>query len=312
MMKKVLVLLLALFPLCIYAQTDVQLSQQLFSRINYNPAATGASNYINMYVMAREQWVGFKQAPSTQVFNAHSYFQGLRSGIGFSVSNDKIHLMNAINAKLSYAYHIHFNENSYLSLGLSGGILHRKYNASEAVPELPGDMTLASYIGHESQLSPDFDFGIEFNTKNFQIGVSTTHLNNVMKKVEKLNLLQASRHIYAYAKYSFDVDRQWRLVPTVMGINSQNTFSLELNGMAFFRERFWFGASYRFSEEAVSESLIGIVGLFITDFLRLGYSYDFGVGSMRKHSQGTHEIMLSLRLSKGDDNYGRKSPRFFE
>ena len=81
-MKKALVFLLALLPIWVYGQTDIQLSQQLFSRVNYNPAATGASNYINAFLMAREQCVGFKDAPSSPVFNVHNYFNSIRSGMG--------------------------------------------------------------------------------------------------------------------------------------------------------------------------------------------------------------------------------------
>lgn len=312
-MKKALVLLLALLPMWVYGQTDIQMSQQLFSRINYNPAATGASNYVNMFLLARQQWVGFNDAPRTQVFNAHNYFENIRSGVGLTINNDKLGLMNNINAKLAYAYHIHFGDNkSYLSLGLSGGILYKKFDWSKAIAEQQNDPTLESYRDKKNQLSPDFDFGIEFNTEKFQIGVSTTHLNNITKEVDKINLLQSNRHIYAYSKYIFDLNREWKLVPTVMAINNQNTFSFEGNAMAYYKERFWFGASYRMSEEGKSESLIGIVGLFVTDFLRLGYSYDFNVGALKSYSSGTHEIMLSVRLSKGDSYGGRKSPRFFE
>ena len=321
-MKKALVLLLALFPIWAIGQTDVQLSQQLFSRVNYNPAATGASNYVNIFLMAREQWVGFKEAPSTQIFNIHNYFNNIRSGVGLSLINDKLGLMNSFNAKLSYAYHIHFNEDAYLSLGLSGGILYKKFDKAKAVLESQyNDQIFATYMNRPTKVNPDFDFGVEFNTRKFQVGLSTTHLNNVAKKVQDIKLLESNRHIYMYTKYIFNVGRAdtWKLVPTLMGINNLNTFSFEINGMAYYRERFWFGLSYRFDEKSSgepglisSESLIGIVGLNITDFLRLGYSYDFNIGPVKNPSSGTHEIMLSLRLAKDNDYGGRKSPRFFE
>lgn len=313
-MKKALVLLLALLPMWVYAQTDIQLSQQLFSRVNYNPAATGASNYINMFLLARQQWVGFRGAPRTQIFNAHNYFDEIKSGMGLTLSNDKTDLINSINAKLAYAYHIHFGDNSsYLSLGLSAGMLYKSFDVDRAILEdLFPDHIIESFRGRNTQVSPDFDFGIEFNTKRFQIGLSTTHLSSVPKKIEDIRILESSKHFYAYTKYIFDIDRDWKFVPILMGVNNQNTFSFEVNGMAYYKERFWFGASYRLSEEVISESVIGMVGLFITDFLRLGYSYDFNIGALKSHSSGTHEIMLSLRLAKNDYNYGRKSPRFFE
>ena len=65
--RQALLYSLALSPLISTAQNDIQLSQQLFNRVYYNPAAAGASQYINGILFARQQWVGFPQAPRTLV-----------------------------------------------------------------------------------------------------------------------------------------------------------------------------------------------------------------------------------------------------
>lgn len=311
-MKKVLIAIITFVPLLLFGQNDIQLSQQFLSRMNYNPAATGASNYINAYLIGRQQWTNFS-GPSTQVLNVHNYFDGINSGLGLTVINDKYGAENSVNAKLAYAYHIHFENRSYLSLGLGAGILYKNLDANKLIFETglaPTDPTAATYIGRSGKYNPDFDFGIEYTMEKWQIGASVTHLN-----VSPINInnYQSGRHFYMYTKYTFNLGLDWKLTPTLVGhMSSWPIMQLDVNTIATYRNRFWFGTSFRFSDEFVSESIVGIIGLFVTDFIRLGYSYDFNPGPLSKYSSGSHEIMLSVRIGKGDSGYGVKTPRFFE
>jgi type IX secretion system PorP/SprF family membrane protein len=280
--------------------------------VNYNPAATGASNYINAFLIARQQYLTFKGAPATQVLNAHNYFNQINSGLGLSVIHDNIGPETVLNAKLAYAYYVHFNE-SYLSFGLGAGVLYKNLDITKVRPEsgdVASDPLLATYLGRTGKWNPDFDFGVEFNTERLQIGASVTHLN-----VDPINIsnLQSGRHIYFYTKYTFPLDLEWKFAPTAVAhMSSWPITQLDLNLMMYYRERLWFGASLRSNDEFKLESLAGIVGLFITDFLGLGYSYDLNLSPIRKYSAGSHEVSLRLRIGKAEQVYGGKSPRFFE
>jgi type IX secretion system PorP/SprF family membrane protein len=296
-------------PLLLSGQNDIQLSQQFLSRVNYNPAATGGSNYMHVFLLGRQQFIGFKGAPSTQVLNAHNYFSQINSGAGLSVINDRIGHESSINAKLAYAYYVHF-EDSYLSFGLGGGVLYKHLNLSDAVSENPNDPIIDSYHDRSSKFSADFDFGVEYNTAQFQIGASVTHLNISPTKISNL---QSGRHIYFYTKYTFNLDLDWKLAPSfVTHMSSWPIMQLDLNTLATYRDRFWFGASLRSSDAFVMESLVGIVGLYITDFLGLGYSYDLNLGPIGKYTSGSHEISLRFRIGRGEGYGGAKTPRFFE
>ncbi|MDR0560642.1 MAG: type IX secretion system membrane protein PorP/SprF [Prevotellaceae bacterium] len=311
-MKRILIIVAAFIPLLLNGQNDIQLSQQFLSRVNYNPAATGASNYIQAFLIGRQQWLGMRQAPSTQVLNAHSYFNPINSGIGLSVVNDKLGYESSIMAKLGYAYYIHF-EKSYLSFGLGGGILYKSLDKSGLRSEVVSDPVVDSYIDKSGGLNPDFDFGIEFNTEQFQIGASVTHLNRAFTQLKKLKYYETGRHIYFYTKYTFNLGLDWKLAPAFIAQMSEwPIMQLDVNTMVTYRERFWGGASFRFNDKFVAESIVGIVGLYVTDFLGLGYSYDFNPGPLKKYSSGSHEISLRVRIGRGDSGGGGKSPRFFE
>ena len=312
-MKKILILTLVFVPLLMFGQNDIQLSQQFLSRMNYNPAATGASNYLNAFLLGRQQWIGWKDAPQTQLLNVHNYFDEINSGAGLILSNDKIAFTSTISAKLDYAYHIHFDNKSYLSLGLGAGIMYKNLDVNQLLTETgkaETDATLASYRDRYRKVNPDFDFGVEYNMEFLQVGASVTHLN-----LDPINInnLQSGRHIYFYTKGTFSLHPNWKLSPAVVAhMSAWPIMQLDLNTIAYYRSRFWFGASVRVSDRFVLETCAGIVGLFVTDFLKLGYSYDYNPGPLKKYSGGSHEIMLGLRLGKGDARYGIKTPRFFE
>ncbi|MDR0725093.1 MAG: type IX secretion system membrane protein PorP/SprF, partial [Prevotellaceae bacterium] len=209
-MKKVLITIIMFLPLLLSGQNDIQLSQQFLSRVNYNPAATGGSNYMHVFLIGRQQFINFNGAPSTQVLNAHNYFGQINSGAGLSITNDRIGPESSINAKLAYAYYVHF-EDSYLSFGLGGGILYKNLDVNKLNPETMNDPTIDTYRGRANKVNADFDFGVEYNMEKFQIGASVTHLN---VSPIKINNLQSGRHIYFYTKYTFNLDLDWKLAPS--------------------------------------------------------------------------------------------------
>jgi type IX secretion system PorP/SprF family membrane protein len=264
---------------------------------------------MHIFLIGRQQFINFNGAPSTQVLNAHNYFAQINSGAGLSITNDRIGPESSINAKLAYSYYIHF-EDSYLSFGLGGGILYKNLDYAKLNPEMANDPTLESYKGRTNKANADFDFGIEYNTEKFQIGASVTHLN---VSPLKINNLQSGRHIYFYTKYTFNLDLDWKLAPSfVTHMSAWPIMQLDLNTIATFRDRFWFGASLRSTDRLKMESLVGIIGLYITDFLGLGYSYDLNLGPIGKYTSGSHEISLRFRIGRGESYGGVKTPRFFE
>jgi type IX secretion system PorP/SprF family membrane protein len=296
-------------PLLLSGQNDIQLSQQFLSRVNYNPAATGGSNYMHVFLLGRQQDLGFAGAPSTQVLNAHNYFASINSGAGLSITNDRIGAESSINAKLAYAYYIHF-EDSYLSFGLGGGVLYKNLDVTKLKPEALNDPMIDTYIGRTNKVNADFDFGIEYNTAQFQVGASVTHLN---KNPITIDNMESGRHIYFYTKYTFNLDLDWKLAPSfVTHMSTWPIMQLDLSALATYKDRFWFGVSLRTSDKGMVESLVPVAGLYVTDYLGLGYSYDLNIGPIGKHTSGSHEISLRFRIGRGEGYGGVKTPRFFE
>lgn len=296
-----------LMSLPLRAQNDIQLSMQNFSRVNSNPAATGNSEDINVFLLSRKQWIGFAGAPSTHVFNAHNFFPSINSGLGLSLVYDKVGPEESFNAKVAYAYHIWITDKSFLSMGLAAGALNKNYNGAEAIPEDPQDPGLM--YDRISKLSPDFDFGLEFNTRRLTAGASVTHLTSAKSDVSNVLPVQ---HYYVYAYYKQPLPYNLQIVPGLSLNKSAWVELLEMSVTVFYCNQLFVGLTYRNNEWFTdNESVIIMAGLNITHYLRLGYAYDYNAGALKNYSGGTHEIMLHWKIRKYNP-HPRKTPRFFE
>jgi type IX secretion system PorP/SprF family membrane protein len=284
------------------AQNDVLLTQQWLSRINQNPSATGNSNNIDIFVLARRQWAGFENAPETGVVNIHSYFHRIRSGLGLTATYDKLGVANqSINAKLAYAYHVNLGEKWLLSLGLSGGILQQSYNPQKHF--VLDEIDDSFLMDKTSELSPDVDFGIELNSRRFQFGASATHL---MTMPNKQTSLKRGQQYHAYASYKQPLGSSFELVLGGRGTNFDTDLFYDINLTGILLKNYWLGVAFR-----PNNAVAGMIGLQIA-FLRLGYSYDYGLGPVRNLSQTSHEIMVSLKIAQPKKVVRTKSPRFID
>jgi type IX secretion system PorP/SprF family membrane protein len=279
----------------------------MFNRTTYNPASTGASRYINIYGHWRDQWQGFSGAPQTMYITAHSYFPELKSGLGVVAVNDKIGFEKNMLFKLSYAYHIKLASDSYISLGLSAGVLNRNIDWLQAVPG-GGDVSHTIPKEPENKWTADFDFGVEYNRERLTLGLSVTHLNRTADEAVYTNM---GHHFYGYVKYKLGLGVDFDLVPALFAQNSKKSTHIESNLLLHYRNKAWVGVSYRVDDKIKSESVITMLGLDLLDFLRVGYSFDYNIGEIGESANNTHEIMLGIRINRPQKVYG-KSPRFFE
>ncbi|MCK9613694.1 MAG: type IX secretion system membrane protein PorP/SprF [Bacteroidales bacterium] len=300
-MKKIIVLLSFLITtVAVFAQTDIQLSQQINNRVLFNPAATGQSGCYNFTILAREQWTGIKEAPSTQLFNFNKYFKGPKLGIGFTFIYDRVGVEKTLNAKASISYHVWLTNEMTLSFGLGMGIINRSVNGAGLTYEDPNDPN--AVIIKDSKLKPDFDFGIEYNWKRLNIGVASTHLITSFKKS---TIYKVPRHYYTYAKYAIKVSPSVEIIPALSWNCLGNIHIFEINAMTNIKDRVFAGLSYR-----IDDAFIIMAGVKIIDQVRLSYAYDIKAGSIKYGStKGSHEIMLLCRF--GCDKQGPLHPRFF-
>jgi type IX secretion system PorP/SprF family membrane protein len=147
----------------------------------------------------------------------------------------------------------------------------------------------------EDIIVPDANFGINYQSRDFYLGLSAAHLlgsklaypNTITPSTGKLN-----SHFFITSGYTFDLSKKIDMEPSVL-IKYVKSAPLEadINVNFGFYERFFIGGSYR-----IKDAVAAIVKVHITKSLRIAYSYDFNLSNLGKYSQGAHEVMLSYGI----------------
>ncbi len=301
-MKRLLYISVLLFcvSLTLHAQTDPMFLQQTNNRGVFNPAVTGKGGDIDIAFGLRQQWVGFS-GPATQVLNGNGFIRQIRSGVGLRWLNDKFGPQKTQNIKIDYAYFIPFEEKAFLSLGLGMGILNDTYDESEFFARDDNDEAIT--YTKESKTLPDFDFGFEFNTRQFEIGAAVTHISYAYADQ---SLLRPMRNIYAYTRVKLPIDKYWDFIPGITWHNTQKLNTYEVSAAFRYNNNICVNLIYR------NPMTFGIsAGINVYRGFRLAYSYDYGIDNLSSYNSGSHEIMISYNVPV-NTTYVRSKLRFFK
>jgi type IX secretion system PorP/SprF family membrane protein len=287
-------------------------SQYVLNGFMVNPAMAGYDGYTTFNTTARQQWLGFSQAPRTysaawqtrvmsrsyRIINSFVKNENKlkpstkgRVGLGAYLVNDVNANVARTGASFTYAYHIYMN-NRQLSFGLAGKVFQYRINSDRLTfgvdgdPVLNGDFRTVTY-------SPDADFGVLFQDPNYFIGLSVSNLLQTAFKMWGNETVDfwTSRHYWIMGAYRFTLSDMIDMEPGVLlktteDWNPQGDFTVKL----YFDNQFWGGLSYR-----TDQSVILLLGVRV-DGLFFGYSFDWGFSEIGHFNYGSHEIILAVKL----------------
>jgi type IX secretion system PorP/SprF family membrane protein len=290
-----------------FAQQDPLFSQYMFNFLSFNPGSSGISGMICATALNRQQWVGFKGAPVTTVFNISapvSLFHA-SSGVGLVVESDKTGFDNNISLSGSYSYIMDVGQGR-LGLGLNLGMLNMALSPDWQIPKgdahtpATGDPLIPET--KESYVAFDAGIGAFYKADKYYAGLSVTHINNPKIKFTK-GTPYVSRHYYFTAGYDLQLPTPaFELLPSVFVFSDGKVTQLAVNTLVRYNKKVWGGVSYR-----AGDALIGIVGVELYNGLRIGYAYDFPLTDIRKSTSGSHEFMVNycfdLSLGKSPMRY---------
>jgi type IX secretion system PorP/SprF family membrane protein len=287
-----LTVVVSMYGTLIEAQSDFDLSQRWFNESIYNPGATGNSFSSGVYFHSRMQWVGTDGAPVTNVVSVDSYAENINSAFGLAVYTDKIGYLSSWSAKVAYAYNIYIGENAALSLGLAGYLQNRNSHVTPDMLDRSDDPVLS--YSKISEYSPNFDFGLEFRGP-FKLGASVRHL--IKQEMPNSFFPASSMNFWTYISSRFDLSDRIGLEPAVSYMYRDNIGRMEGGAVFYFfkqdgnthNDKFWIGGMYRLNRQFAM-----LLGISLTPKIRLGYSFDYGLGDLAPISKmGTHEFFLS-------------------
>lgn len=288
------------------AQNDVQFTQYWAVPTFYNPAATGATDYVRIRGGARLQWIGIHNAPKSFMGAADSPFKlgKQRIGAGVNLMQESLGLFSnlLINAQVSYKFKALKGE---FSIGLQGGYYNSKFKGSEV--EIPdGDdyhegtdtsIPMQDVTGN----SFDFSAGISYTHKYFSIGVSGLHLLAPKVKLKTEGTESDSensefetdlpRALYFTADSNIPIKNTlFELQPSLMVSTDFKQVNADITMRARYNKFLSFGVGYRW-DDAVSV----MIGAEFKNFF-LGYAYDYPTSAINKGSSGSHELVAGYQL----------------
>ena len=285
----------------VLAQNDPLITNYMFTQTTFNPAFAGNEKVINGILLVREQWVGFNEAPSTQLLNLDTRIDKL-GGVGISILNDKLGFEQSLKIKLLYSNKIVIDEVSSLSIGGAFGLINKSLDASSLTYANPNDVN--GVYSNQSEFIADLDLGTMYKWKDLRVALSSTHL---LVSKNNSTFFNVPRHIYLYSDYKQKLSDRIDMIPSVLFKSSVVKKQLEVSSLFMLDKKYWSGISYR-NGEAVSLFL----GMNFMKYYSFGYSYDVNIGTVNGASNGSHELFLRLNIIKPEKPYlFYKSPRYF-
>jgi type IX secretion system PorP/SprF family membrane protein len=302
MKTRLIIALLSLLPFIGYSQNDVLFTQFMYHTHLYNPAVAGNSDDIFVGLLARQQWVGFTEAPSQQLINVHGYIPKIKGGVGLTVVNDILGKQRTTTVRLGYAYRQRLGDRMYLSAGINVGIANSNVKGAELHYQNSNDQS--AYSTGETETKPDIGLGLEFAGKGLTVGVSFSHLQ---QSLGKSDVFKVPRHYYAYAKYDWNLGEKWMLSPAVFFRSAGFIHQLDVNVNATWNKRVVVGASYRNKDD-----MAALLGVYIGKAVLVSYSFDYDFGALRTNNSGSHELSIIARFKGLQETFKPvKSPRYF-
>ena len=287
------------------AQKDAPMfSQQMFSAVNFNPAAVRTANQVQATLFGRHQWLGFQGAPASVMLNLEGYVGEINSGFSASVLGDRFGHSHTLDFKAGYSYHVKLGDKSTLQFGLSAGVLYKNFRGSDIILDQNGDPVID--VEDHSDVKPDVDFGIAFSSGGFMIGASATHLTSFA--YSKDDYFRPDMGLYLFATYQGQISDKFSLQPYVRAMYVNSALKFEVDLRAEILRWFYIGAGYRYNE-----AVMAMAGITIYGKVAIGYCYDLGMGKIKNYQSGSHEIMISLRLPTNSriGDVTRDTPRYF-
>ncbi len=288
---------------------DPEFSRFYANPIYLNPALAGITLSPRAIVNYRNQWPGIGKAFVTYHASYDMYLSPLHGGVGLDVFYDQAGggSMNTFAISAMYAYKFNITSRIKASGAIKGGYYQRNVSTANLTFNNQSNWDPVLNEDHMAGV-PDFGAGIFLSYDDLfygglavdhltqpKIGFntdSTTHLN--MKYTVHIGSL-----INLRGRGNVEDDREFSISPNIMYQQQFNFHQLNL-GLYLTIDPFVGGLWLRLNFEN-ADALIPMLGFHYKN-LRIGFSYDYTIGTLEGASGGAYEVSASWQFSL----YGKK------
>ena len=168
-----------------------------------NPAATGVEGSL-VGLNYKTSMIGVEGGPSLQsmIYNSNV---NRNASWGISVQNEKVNIESHGAATIDYSYRLQFSNDSYLNLGIKGGMFFNNIDINSIERITPESNSALSMVKNYS--NPIVGLGAYYKGKNYFIALS---MNNLLKsnRYEEENgiVSQAIDNGQIYTSFGFDIN----------------------------------------------------------------------------------------------------------
>lgn len=295
MRKAIYSILCLLVFTTVNAQQLPQYTQYMLNEMAINPAVAGKDEFADARSNNRYQWTGITDAPRTYMLTVHGPIKAKNMGLGMHLYTDIVGPTRRTGLSLAYAYHIKTGEDTHISMGLSAGVQQWGIDGDKLILRDGGDENLLTK--YQTAYIPDFGAGVYFHKKDrFYVGFSAPQLYqspiNLYRNVDEKGRIVT--HFNLNGAYTFDLGEDFKLEPSFLAKYAMPAPpKIDVGVRAIYKNMVWLGGAYRHND-----AFTALVGYMFSNYLLVGYSYDFTTTSLRKYSSGTHELMLGIRFSR--------------
>jgi len=291
-----------------YAQQLPVESQFMFSKVLVNPGVRDVDQEGIVWLKHRSQWVGFEDAPRTQLFGYNQALKNNKMIVGGYFFNDRYGPIRNSGFNINYSYHLDLNDDDLkLGLGLGLGLYQFAING-DLVRLHDQDDALVNESNNGRTWVPDASFGAYLYDKNWYAGLSILHLMRNKVNPYKANDIYANlasvHHYYLTGGYRHELNDEHAVKPNLLvDYIEGNILHMNLGVQWEYKKMMDLGLAW-----STKDAIVFTSRFVIKENVQFSYSYDMTISKLRNYNSGSHEFMLGYRIK---EKPGRKKTKSY-
>ena len=276
--------------IAVNAQQAPHYAQYMYNMQVLNPAFVGSKSDLNATLLTRRQWVDVDGAPETTTFSLNTRLNS-GFGIGATVINDKIGLVDNTSFNLNVSYTVPTSEFGRLAFGVKSGMSFFDNDLASGITV--DNEVYASTTGEYGNLG----FGLLYSSRNYYVGLSVQNLfkSPVFELQDDIQTVEGLErgNYFLTGGMAIELSRFNDIVfypSTMVKYTPTLPISIDMNANFVFNNKIEAGVSYR-----IQNSLSAMVTLIVNEQFRIGYAYENYLTAIGQNLN-SHEIILRVDL----------------
>jgi type IX secretion system PorP/SprF family membrane protein len=269
----------------------------------FNPSVAGTDDGFKVRMDNRFQWMGFVDAPITNMLSAYGPHKSRNIGYGGTIGYDSQGPSGKFSMNGSFATNFALGAGgTRISTGINFGFLQYRVDGSQLILDSPDDPNgqedLYAPDAMMSAFVPDAAAGLYLYHPKWYLGFSALQLfnNNIKFNGQDSKRNKLKTHFYAIAGYRWSLGEQWMLEPAILVKKvAVVPTQLDITARLTFREQFWGGFNVRNTFESLDD-LSFMVGYIHGKRLNIGIAYDYSMSRIKQYTNGTIELMIGYNF----------------